>query len=97
MGAYEEVKLTAPVILSLGITYGRSASCLRCFTLRERAPLYPLNIRQGGSQNSSGRFKIAENLLPVLGVEQQSLSHSVCSRVTVLTELSKLLHGYNEE
>jgi len=63
------MKLTAAVILSLGITYSLSFSCFRCFTLRERAPLYPSNVRQGGSQNSSGCLKVAENLLPVLEVE----------------------------
>jgi len=35
VGAYEEVELTAPVILCLGITYSWSVSCLRCFTLRD--------------------------------------------------------------
>jgi len=88
VGTCEEVELTAPVILSLGIAYGRSAACLRCFTLRERGPLYPLSVRQGVSQNSSWCFKIAEYLLPMLGVERRSLSHSACSLVTVLTELS---------
>jgi len=56
--------------------------------LWERAPLYPMNVRQGESQNSSGCVEVAENLLPVLGVERWPLSYSACSLVTMLSELS---------
>ena len=59
-------------------------------SLRAKRSRYLLNWRMGGPQNPSGRCRIETILLPLPGIEPQTLRCPARSLVTLQTELSRL-------